>query len=231
MKKVLTIAVFGNGANYNSMFEDAEIIEASDPLIKKSKSKFTVFLNGGFTYNDLKPLLAKAESANSDIITFEGGCLFKTSTLKYPEKVTDNFSMQITSALLCKTIERTTLCPFKLAEDEMNCNEDAFERLKGTVKEYSSSKGKVPVEVYSFARDLICERLVLFYKCYMLAMRMGADKNKLVEFDKDLKEMDVVLYKVFENRFDHSSLEKLRAKNFKISFITANKYKKELKQK
>ncbi|MCH5147718.1 MAG: hypothetical protein J1F61_07020, partial [Clostridiales bacterium] len=66
---------------------------------------------------------------------------------------------------------------------------------------------------------------------YMLAMRMGADKNKLVEFDRDLKASDMVLYKVFENRFDHSSLEKLRAKNFKISFITANKYKRELKLK
>ena len=231
MKKVLTIAVFGDGANYNSMFEDAEIIHISDPLIKKAKSRYTVFLNGGFTYNDLRPLLSMAESANSDVITFAGGCLFKTSLLKYPDKPADIFNMQVTSALNCKTIERTALCPFKLAEDEMNCNEDAFEMLKGTIKEYSAAKSKVPVEVYSFARDLICERLVLFYKCYMLAMRMGADKNKLVEFDKDLKATDMVLYKVFENRFDHSSLEKLRAKGFKISFITANKYKRELNNK
>ena len=231
MKKVLTIVVFGNGCNLNSMFEDAEIIQAGDPLVKKSKSRYTVFLNCGFTYNDLRPLLSKAESANSDIITFEGGCLFKTSILKYPDKPTDIFSLQVSSALGCKSIENTTLCPFKLAEDEMNCNEDAFERLRGTVKEYTAAKTKVPVEVYSFTRDLICERLILFYKCYMLAMRMGADKNKLVEFDRDLKASDMVLYKVFENRFDHSSLEKLRAKNFKISFITANKYKRELKLK
>lgn len=213
------------------MLEDAEIIAATDPAIKKSKSKYTVFLNAGFSYRDLRPLLGRAESANSDIITFEGGCLFKTSLIKYPDKKTDIFGLHISSALGCKTIEKTTLAPFKLAEGEMDCNEEAFERLKSTIKEYTASKTKVPLEVYSFARDMICERLVLFYKCYMLAIRMGADSNKLVEFDREIKLSDMVLYKVFENRFNHAELAKLREKDFKISFITATKFKREIKLK
>lgn len=228
MKKVLTIAVFGN-SNLNSMFEDAEIILANDPILKKSKSKYTVFLNGGFIYKDLLPLLDKAKNSASDILTFEGGCLFKSSLIKYPDKCSDIFGLQISSILNCKTIEKTSLNPFKLAEDEMDCNEEAFNKLKGTLREYAAAKTKVPVEVYSFARDLICERLVLFYKCYMLAMRMGASGNMLVEFDKEIKASDMVLYKVFENRFNLTELEKLRKKSFKISFITANKFKKELK--
>lgn len=231
MKKVLTIAVFGGNLNFNSMFEDVEIISASSPLIKKSKSSYTVFLNNGFAYRDLLPLLDKAKSAASDIITFEGGCLFKTSLIKYTDNVKDIFSLQITTALNCKTIEKTSLCPFTLAEDEMDCNEEAFERLKSTIKEYTASKTKVPLEVYSFARDMICERLVLFYKCYMLAIRMGADSNKLVEFDREIKLSDMVLYKVFENRFNHAELAKLREKDFKISFITATKFKREIKFK
>ena len=231
MKKVLTIALFGNNTNANSMFEDAEIISATDPLIKKCKSKYTAFLKSGFTYNDLRPLLDRAASSSSDIICFAGGCLFKTSVIEYPDANTDIFNLQINSVLNCKSIEKTALTPFKLAEDEMDCGDGAFEKLKAALKDYAAAKTKVPVDVYSYARDLICERLVLFYKCYMLATRMGADNLKLVELDKQIKASDMVLYKVFENRFGHAELAKHRIKNFKISFITANKYKKELKIK
>ena len=63
----------------------------------------------------------------------------------------------------------------------------------------------------------------------MLAIKKGADYNLLTEFDRQIKASDMVLYKVFENRFNHDELEKLRLKNFKISFITAIKYKNQLK--
>ncbi len=230
MKKILTIAAFGEGINLNSMFDDAEIIAASGAEgisgFKKVKSKYTVFLNGGFTYRDLRPLLDRADKSAADIITFEGGCLFKTSVIKFTEA--DIFNLKVSTALCCKSIEKTTLTPFNFADDEMDCNEGAFDKLKAAIKEYAAAKTKVPVEVYSFARDMICERLVLFYKCYMLAVRMGADNEKLVGFDKEIKALDMVLYKVFENRFNHDELAKLRSKNFKISFFTANRYKKEL---
>lgn len=230
MKKVLTVAVFGDTSNLNPELEEVEIIRADDAQLKKCKSKYTVFLNSGFTYCDLPPLLDSAESASADILAFEGGCLFKTSQIKQPDTNTDIFSLQINCILNCKSIERTLLAPFTLAE-VIDCDSGAFERLKNTVKEYTSAKTKVPVEVYSYARDLICERLVSVFKSYMLAIRNGADNNLLVEFDKEIKSYDMVLYKVFENRFNHAELEKLRAKNFKISFITAIKYKKELKIK
>ncbi|MCH5148558.1 MAG: hypothetical protein J1G05_04245 [Clostridiales bacterium] len=228
MKKVLTIAVRGDVSNLNSEFEEVEIIQADDAKLKKCKSKYTVFLNGGFTYGDLRALLEKAESASADILAFEGGCLLKTSLVKYPDSGTDIFSLQISSILNCKSIERTSLAPFKLS-DVIDCDSGALERLKSVVKEYAAAKTKVPVEVYSYARNLICERLVLVYKSYMLAIRNGADCSLLVEFDRDIKAYDMVLYKVFGNRFNHVELEKLRAKSFKISFITAIKYKKELK--
>lgn len=231
MRKVLTIAVWGDCSNLNPTSEDTEIVPATDASLKKCKSKYTVFLKSGFTYNDFRPLLDRAESASADIISFEGGCLFRTSAIKHPDTKTDIFNLQIACILNCKSLEKTSFTPFKLAEDEMDCSENAFEKLKSTLNDYAAAKTKVSVEVYSFARDLICERLVLFYKCYMLAMRMGADNNLLVEFDKQIKSSDMVLYKVFENRFNHVELEKLRAKNFKISFITAIKYKRELKIK
>ena len=230
MKKILTIAVWGEQTDLNPEIEEAEIISATDGALKKCKSKYTAFLNGGFTYGDLHPVLEKAESSSADIIAFEGGCLFKTSNIKHPDTVADIFNLQISCILGCKSIEKTELAPFNLA-DNINCDESGIENLKNAVKEYASAKTKVPVEVYSYARDLICERLVIFYKRFMLAMRTGTDGNLLAEFDKDIKALDVVLYKVFENRFNHAELEKLRAKNFKISFFTAIKYKKELKIK
>lgn len=228
MKKVLTIAVRGDDPNLISELEEVEIIKADDPKLKKCKSKYTVFLNSGFTYGEMRPLLDRAESSPCDILAFEGGCLFKTSLIKHPDSVADIFSLQISCILNCKSIEKTALTPFRLAE-VMDC--DSLEALKNTVREYVSAKTKVPVEVYAYARDLICERLVLVYKSYMLAIRKGADNNQLVEFDRDIKAYDMVLYKVFENRFNHAELEKLRTKSFKISFITAIKYKNELKQK
>lgn len=230
MKNILTIAVFGDISDLNATFEDTEIISASDTRLKKCKSKYTVFLSSGFTYADLRPLLDRAENSSSDIIAFEGGCIFKTSSIKHPDISSDIFNLQINCVLDCKSIEKTGLAPFKPALD-FDCSEDGFERLKNTVKYYTSVKGKAPVEVYSYARDLICERLVLFYKNYMLAIKKGADYNLLTEFDRQIKTSDMVLYKVFENRFNHDELEKLRLKNFKISFITAIKYKKELKIK
>ena len=228
MKNILTIAVFGDISDLNATFDDTEIISASDTRLKKCKSKYTVFLKSGFTYNDLRPLLDRAESSSADIIAFAGGCIFKTSSIKHPDINSDIFNLQINCVLDCKSIEKTELAPFKHALD-FDCSEDGFEKLKNTVKYYTSVKGKVPVEVYSYARDLICERLVLFYKNYMLAIKKGADYNLLTEFDRQIKASDMVLYKVFENRFNHDELEKLRSKNFKISFITAIKYKKELK--
>ena len=229
MKKVLTIAVFGGNLNSNSMFETAELISATNPLLKKCKSRYTVFLQNGFSYHDLRLLLYKAEKATADIVTFEGGCLFKTSAVKYPDEKTDIFTTQLSCALNCKSIEKTELAPFKLAKDEIDCNEGAFEKLTCVLNEYRTSKTKVPLDVYSYARDIICDRLILFYKSYMLAVKKGADNNLLVEFDKQIKSSDMVLYKVFENRFGHAKLEKLRAKNFKISFITATTYKMQLK--
>lgn len=230
MKKVLTVAVQGDVSNLSSEFEEVEIIQADDPKLNKCKSKYTVFLSSGFTYGEMRPLLDRAESASADILTFEGGCLFKTTLIKHPDTDTNIFSLQISCILNCKSIERTDVVPFKLSE-VIDCDSGALEKLKNTVREYISAKTKVPVDVYSYARDLICERLVLVYKSYMLAIRNGADNNLLVEFDRSIKSYDMVLYKVFENRFNHAELEKLRAKNFKISFITAIKYKKELKMK
>ena len=230
MKKVLTIAVLGDGLNLNCEFEEIEVIQATDAALKKCKSKYAAFLKSSFTYGDLRPLLDRAESSSSDIIAFEGGCLFKTALIKHPLTVADIFSLQISCILNCKSIEKTSLTPFKLSETA-DCDEGTLESLKNTVKEYAAAKTKVPVEVYAYARDLISERLTLLYKTYMLAIKKGADCNPLVEFDRDIKACDIVLYKVFENRFNHAELEKLRAKDFKISFITAIKYKKELKIK
>ena len=230
MKKVLTIAVLGDDLNLNTQFEEVEIIQLDGAKLKKCKSKYVAFLNSGFTYNDLQPLLDRAESATADILAFEGGCLFKTSQIKHPDTVADIFSLQISCILNCKSIEKTALTPFNCT-DVIDCDGEVFERLKNVIREYASAKTKVPVDVYSYARDIICDRLVLLYKYYMLAVKKGADNNLLIEFDKEIKSLDVVLYKVFENRFNHAELEKLRAKNFKISFFTVIKYKKELKIK
>lgn len=231
MKKILTIAVLDDTSNLNCEFEEVEIIQADDKQLKKCKSKYAVLLKDGFTYNDLRSLLDRATDSSADIISFNGGCLFKASAIKHTDIGTDIFNLNIANVLNCRSIERTSLNPFKLAEDGIDCSADAFGKLKSALQEYKAAKTKVPVDVYSYARDIICERLSLFYKSYMLAIRKGADSQALVEFDKDIKTFDMVLYKVFENRFNHDELEKLRAKSFKISFFTAIKYKKELKTK
>lgn len=229
MKKILTIAVWGEDLNLNPEFEEVEIIKADDAWLKKCKSKYAVFLNSGSAYCDLRPLLDRAESSSADIIAFTDGCLFKTSSIRHIDAGADIFNMQISCILSCKSIEKTSFTPFNLTKNT-DCGE-AAEKLISAVKDYTSAKTKVPVDVYSYARDIICERLVLFYKSYMLAMRSGADGSLLAELDRQIKALDVVLYKVFENRYGHAELEKLKTKNFKISFITAIKYKSQLKVK
>lgn len=233
MKKLLTIAVFGRENVYdNSMLEEVEIISAEGEnalaRLKKSKGLYVTFLLDGFKYGDVRQLFQKLTKDGADIITFAGGQCFKASALKPNEFGGDIFNCVLSAVLGAKSVEKTALAPFKLAESEMDCSDGAFGKLDRALKEYSAAKNRVPVEVYSYARDVICDKIVPFYRCYTLAVRMGADNKKLAEFDKRFKDCDLVLYKVFENRFGHAELEKLRLKNFKISFITANRYKKML---
>ena len=122
-----------------------------------------------------------------------------------------------------------TLKPFKFTTQRAEYSLTDEAKLEETLEEFKKSKAKLNKAVDSFIFDVLCARLTTFYICAMIAVyRKEATAEGLLDFDKRLKE-NIVLYLALEKRFPAADLKKLREKNFKISLITYNKFKKIIK--
>lgn len=206
----------------------AEIIHGG---VKQSKSRYTVLVDSDFSLSDVQPFLDAADSSNADILTFDGGYCFKTAVLKGLdiENCGDRYSAEIFAALSSKSISKLEMQPFEFKGTHTPYSEEAQARLVKCLDVFRLSKSKLPKDVYSFAFEIILSRLVTFYITAILAVRSGEiTVDRLTEFDSKLKE-NIVLYLALEKRFTYANLKKLRESYFKISFITANKFKKLLK--
>ncbi|MDE6597426.1 MAG: hypothetical protein K2K60_02170 [Clostridia bacterium] len=236
MKKLLTVVVYSQTAkNFDELqYEKAELISCADTAefqraLKKANGKYTVIC-GGVSVNDLQPLLDLADSAKEDIIAFSDGAAYKTSAFKGADGIdsADLFLCSVSAAMQCKSVIKCDLTPFTLNKEVLPCA-DRCGGILHACKAFKEVKAKLAREIYNYVFESLCSELVNFYACALLEIRNGSfTAEQLIEFDTQLKS-EIVLYLAVDKRFTAASLKKLRDKQFKISFLTANKLKKLLK--
>ncbi len=244
MKKLLTIVLCKHtGEGLTAPKEDIELLFADESqandspkalyeLIKQAKGKYTVIADTDLTFAQTEEFTGVAEECNTDILAFDGGYALKTSVLKgVPSKLySDRYGAEIYAAFDSKTITAVALKPFNFTVQHAQYCEEDKQILTETLEEFKKSKAKLPKPVYTFIFDILCARLETFYICAMIALfRKEIYAEELVEFDRKLKE-NIVLYLALEKRFTLAKLAKLREKNFKISFLQYNKFRKKVKK-
>ncbi len=198
--------------------------------LKKANGKYTIVC-GAVGFNNLQPLTEVADGTNADIIGFAGGAAYKASAFKGIDVADcgDLFICNISAALQCKSVLITDIIPFSVSADTRYSCAAHCDSLLRACEKFKEVKAKLQREVYTFVFENLCAELINFYMRAMLEIRNGSfAAENLLEFDKELKN-EIVLYLAVEKRFNAASLKKLRDKQFKISFITANKIKKLLK--
>lgn len=235
MKKILTFILSEETIESGAMPENAELLYAKPEndksiyeALKQAKGKYTYIPESVLLSADLQELFDELEKTNADIISFKDGCCFKTAVLKglNAKLCTDVFSVLAYASFASKSIASLDCTPFEAAPQK-NCYKEGLERhLEDIINEFNKCKAKLPKDVYSFAFDLILQKLTTFYICAMLAIyAKKLDFNVLKEFDLKLKE-NIVLYLALEKRFTFANLAKLRQKDFKIDLFTNLKFKK-----
>ena len=212
--------------------EEIEILsygenQSLSEAVKRAKGKYTLLCDGDAVCDTPEEFFAEVDKAQADIITFDGGFLVKTSVLKGVSKLMTAVPVsQIYAVLEAKTIAKSAFTPFKSETEKFRYSEENAVSFLAAIEEFKKSKSKLSREIYAYAVDLICLRLTEFYISALLAIKKGElSEDNLAEFDTKLKD-EIVLYLAFEKRFTVESLKKLRAKNFKVGFLT---YKKLLK--
>ena len=233
MKKLLTIVVSGqsDGGRSDTLYSGVELIYADGKLqsaIKQAKGKYILIENRTFLFKDVQPFLNALETATQDIVRFNGGSVYKSALFKGVADGDDCFAFCTLAAFNAKTVAYFEYAPFLFSQLSSDY-ETEQSGLTQICSEFKRVKAKLCKDVYSFVFDLICERLLIFYMCALIAIRekkLSADK--LLEFDKNLKD-EIVLYLALDKRFEGGKLPKIRKKGFKISGFTAKKYKKLLK--
>ena len=195
--------------------------------IKAAKGKYAVLIHQKFKLADVNSLLNLLDKNSPDMFVFVGGTAIKTSVVKGAVKdCEDMFSCFILSVLSCKTILKSLYTPFLFIKSEVTFDEVNYSGLLIASEEFSSKKAKLSKDIYSHAMNALCSRLVNFYLVAMVAIKEGRlDGKKLIDFDGRLK-AEIVLYLTLEQNFTGAKLTKLRKKGFRISGLTAKKFRK-----
>ena len=172
---------------------------------------------------DVQSILNILDKNTADIVCFMGGAVFRTAIMKNAVKdCEDAFSCRVLALLECKNLLKTVYNPFIFVKRAKDFTEENTEGIK-------KAKAKLTKEIYSFAFDMLCSKLVTYYLYSMLAIKDGSmPAEKLIDFDNKLK-AEIVLYLALDKRFTYAKLQKLRDKGFKIPSLTARKFKKCLK--
>lgn len=242
MKKLLSIVLCNSASEDMTVTDDGvellrleENQDGQNPralyeLIKQTKGKYVIIIDTDCTVaeEDFAQFLKVAEECTADILVFDGGYALKASTLKgvSAKLYTDRYGAEIYTAFNSKEVVWVTLKPFLFTTQRARYSTADEAKLEETLEEFKKSKAKLNKAVYTFIFDILCNRLITFYISAMIAIyRKETTADELSEFDKRLKD-NVVLYLALEKRFPVAELKKLRAKNFKISLIQYNKFKK-----
>lgn len=204
-----------------------EIIENG---LKQAKSKYIILTDGGFEITDIKPLLEVLNGSSADLITFVGGAAVKAGLFKNaPKGDRDKFTTEFYAVLGAKSIENTNFKPFIFKNAPVAFDKADKERLATVLDEFKKCKARLQKDVFTYAFDLLCAKLIVFYSAALIAIHKNEiSADELKEFDLKLKQ-NIVLYIAMQKRFTAANLQKLREKNFKINFLTFNRLKKSLK--
>lgn len=233
MKKLLTIVVCcgAETTNGEAAGDTVEIITVPDGSIaqalKGAKGKYAVVCDRTLTVADADFFLKNLQDMNTDIICVSYISAFKTSVLKDVDlKDADAFTYTAFGAMSCKSLANIRCIPFILGREESGYSDATAHNLLRVAEEFRKVKSKLNKDVYTYVFDILCDRLVKFYMAAMLSIKEnGLPAEKLVEFDNRLK-AEIVLFLALEKRFTATRLQKLREKGFKISGLTAKKFKK-----
>ena len=237
MKILLTLVVCGNSgeASRKPLYDGLELIYAEEGesekdflarAAKSAKGKYSVICDRGFLLADVQSVLNIIDKNTADMVCFEGGTAIKTSVLKGLKDYSDAFSFQMYGIFNCRNLLKTDYKPFKFKKSSGIFNEENVAGILCSAEEFSKIKAKLSKEIYSYAFNMLCEKLVLYYLYAMLAIKdANLEAEKLIEFDNKLK-AEIVLYLALEKRFTYAKLQKLRDKQFKISWLTARKFRK-----
>lgn len=196
---------------------------------KSAKGKYVVLCESA-RIAETAQLLSIIDKNASDLLCFTGGAAIKTSVFKSGVKdCTDLFSCRVLSVLGCRSILKTTYTPLYIKKSANTFTSDNIDGLLCSAETFGKCKAKIEKEIYSYASNMICDRLVKFYMYAMLAIKEGnMSLNELTAVDSKLK-AEIVLYLALEKRFTAGKLHKLRDKNFKLSPLKTMKFKKLLK--
>ncbi len=229
MKKLLTIITDEKPETEENAPEEIEILHTEGKFthegFKAAKGKYALLARGDLTCDITQEFFKTLEKNNADILVFEGSVLFRPSVLKsLPQKYCeDKFCAEIFAAYNSSSVIKTSIRPFTF--NAGSC-ETEKQFIIYALDEFSKIKSKLNKEIYTFALDYICEKLSEFYARAILAVHGGnMNVEEIKEIDSKLKE-NPVLNVTFCKRFTTADLQKIREKNYKINFITANKFKK-----
>ena len=237
MKILLTVVVCENSADTeNALCDGIELLYPDDGedtkeflqrAFKIAKGKYSVICDRRFKLADVQSVLNIIDKNTSDMICFQGGAALKTALYRSAVKDScDAFSCLVLAVLDCKTILKTFDNPFTFHKITARFTEQTAQGVLLSAERFGKVKAKLPKEIYSYAANLLCEKLNFYYLYLMLKIKNGEENyEKLTEFDAKLK-AEIVLYLTFEKRFPYGNLNKLRSKNFKINYFTAKKYRK-----
>ena len=238
MKTLLTVTVCAaqkeapacDGIEFIIIEENESERDFLSRAAKSAKGKYVVISDRSVSVADVQSLLNIIDKNTADMVCFTVGMAVKTSYFKNAVKdCADTFSLKSLCVLSCKNLLKTIYMPFTFGRASVQFNGDNTEGLLLAAETFGKVKSKLTKEIYSYASNLLCDRLVTYYMYSMLEIKSGkTTADKLIAFDGKLK-AEIVLYLALEKRFTAAKLEKLRAKAFRISPLTARKFKKLLK--
>lgn len=237
MKNLLSVVIFGSAEKQSAtLYDGIELLYADEGesekdfltrAAKTAKGKYTVICDRAFKFADVQSLLNIIDKNAADMVCFVSDVALKTSVLRTVAKdCEDCFSLTALTVFSCKTIMKTTYCPFSFSKPNGSFKENNTAGILLAAETFGKVKAKLPKEIYSYAFNMLCDKLVFYYMYAMLAIRDGAlPAEKLIEFDNKLK-AEIVLHLALEKRFTAAKLHKLREKGFKISRFKASKFRK-----
>ena len=207
--------------------ENEEEIAFLARAAKSAKGKYALISDRPFKIAEVQPLLNILDKNTADMVCFVGGGVIKTSVIRGVVKDCFGcFSCRTLSVLDCKTLLKTVYYPFAFGKTEVTFKDDYVKGILTSADTFGKVKAKLPKEIYSYAFNMLCDRIVLYYMYAMLEIRNGVlPAENLIAFDSKLK-AEIVLYLALEKRFTAGNLHKLREKGFKISGFKAKKFKK-----
>lgn len=236
MKKLLTI-ISGEAPETDGLCvpEKVEILHAKGAftrdIFKSAKGKYALLAEGDLICDLTDGFFTAMDKTNADILVAGKSFCFKTSIFKSLNKNcrTDKFSAEIFAAFSSGSVAKLAFNPFDFSPTpKTEYSDDERVALVEALNEFKKVKSSLGKDVYTFCSDYLCRALTGFYLRAVLAVHYKKlEAEAIKDFDKILKE-NPVLHMTFLKRFTAFDLQKIREKNYKISFITANKIKKSI---